>query len=52
MRNKWFPQNKAEYMTAARFAELGLTRADVGERDPLFGVALEGAASAADQDVA
>lgn len=37
MRNQWFPAGKAEYMTAPRFQELGLTRDDVGERDPLFG---------------
>jgi hypothetical protein len=37
MRNEWFPTNKAEYMTALRFRELGLTRKDVGERDTTFG---------------
>ncbi|KAK1769485.1 putative fructose-bisphosphate aldolase [Phialemonium atrogriseum] len=37
MRNQWFPGGKAEYMTEARFRELGLTRDDVGERDNLFG---------------
>jgi hypothetical protein len=37
MRNLWYPKNKAEYMTAQRFAELGLSRQqDVGERDFLF----------------
>lgn len=40
MRNKWFPSNKAEYMTAIRFQELGLTREDVGERDTTFGTGL------------
>ncbi|KAL8388410.1 hypothetical protein RB595_009265 [Gaeumannomyces hyphopodioides] len=39
MRNMWYPSRKAEYMTAARFAELGLTRDAIGERDPLFTVA-------------
>jgi len=39
MRNQWYPSNKAEYMTAARFQELGLTRDDVGERDTTFGTA-------------
>jgi len=37
MRNDWFPNNKAEYMTTSRFQQLGLTRQDVGERDPMFG---------------
>ncbi|KAJ9157360.1 hypothetical protein NKR23_g736 [Pleurostoma richardsiae] len=37
MRNSWFPQKQAEYMTAARFAELGLTKDAIGARDPLFG---------------
>ncbi|KAL2263854.1 hypothetical protein VTK26DRAFT_4763 [Humicola hyalothermophila] len=37
MRNEWFPQKKAEYMTAQRFKELGMTREDIGERDPAFG---------------
>lgn len=37
MRNEWFPQKKAEYMTESRFRELGLTRDDIGERDPSFG---------------
>lgn len=37
MRNLWYPTKKAEYMTASRFAELGLSRRDdVGERDPMF----------------
>jgi hypothetical protein len=38
MRNEWFPQKKAEYMTIARFAELGLTKSDVGEPDPAFAI--------------
>ena len=37
MRNLWFPTKTAEYMTATRFAELGLTRDAIGERDTLFG---------------
>ncbi|KAK4105958.1 hypothetical protein N658DRAFT_490564 [Parathielavia hyrcaniae] len=37
MRNEWYPKKKAEYMTAARFRELGLTRDDIGERDVAFG---------------
>ncbi|KAK3989218.1 alcohol acetyltransferase-domain-containing protein [Cladorrhinum sp. PSN332] len=38
MRNHWFPNKKAEYMTAERFQQLGLSRkTDVGERDPSFG---------------
>ncbi|KAK0730569.1 hypothetical protein B0H67DRAFT_639057 [Lasiosphaeris hirsuta] len=36
MRNEWFPSKKAEYMTAARFQELGLTRNDIGDRDRGF----------------
>ncbi|KAH8905566.1 hypothetical protein BR93DRAFT_980182 [Coniochaeta sp. PMI_546] len=37
MRNLWYPKNKAEYMTAQRFAELGLSRKDdVGEREHDF----------------
>lgn len=39
MRNVWFPKKQAEYMTASRFRELGLTRSDIGERDPTFGTA-------------
>ncbi|KAL1838389.1 hypothetical protein VTJ49DRAFT_2701 [Mycothermus thermophilus] len=38
MRNEWYPKKQAEYMTAARFRELGLTRNDIGERDPTFGL--------------
>ncbi|KAJ4295786.1 Alcohol acetyltransferase [Collariella sp. IMI 366227] len=37
MRNEWFPNKKAEYMTATRFRELGMTREDIGERDATFG---------------
>ncbi|KAK4128293.1 hypothetical protein N657DRAFT_607509 [Parathielavia appendiculata] len=37
MRNQWYPNKKAEYMTASRFRELGLTRDDIGERDIIFG---------------
>ncbi|KAJ4418554.1 hypothetical protein N0V85_001387 [Neurospora sp. IMI 360204] len=36
MRNEWFPKNKAEYMTPARFQELGLTRDAIGEVDRSF----------------
>lgn len=37
MRNLWYPRHKAEYMTAQRFAELGLSRKrDVGEREHDF----------------
>jgi len=36
MRNEWYPAKKAEYMTAQRFRELGLTRRDIGERDRSF----------------
>ena len=38
MRNFWFPNKRAEYMTAARFAELGLSRGGAYERDPIFGI--------------
>jgi hypothetical protein len=31
MRNQWFPQRKAEYATAARMKELGLSQEDVIE---------------------
>ncbi len=41
MRNEWFPHNKAEYMTALRLRELGLTRGDIGERDTAFGTLAE-----------
>ncbi|KAK4449377.1 hypothetical protein QBC34DRAFT_404762 [Podospora aff. communis PSN243] len=36
MRNLWYPHKKAEYMTAQRFRELGLTKKDIGERDRSF----------------
>jgi hypothetical protein len=37
MRNLWYPKHKAEYMTAQRFAELGLSKKnDVGEREHDF----------------
>ncbi|KAK3899077.1 hypothetical protein C8A05DRAFT_18431 [Staphylotrichum tortipilum] len=39
MRYQWFPSRKAEYMTALRWRELGLTRDNIGERDPVFGTA-------------
>lgn len=39
MRNQFFPTRKAEYMTDARFRELGLTKADIGERDFTFRIA-------------
>ncbi len=39
MRNILYPRAMAEYMTAARFAELGLSADDVGQRDFHFGVA-------------
>lgn len=37
MRNEWYPRKMAEYMTAARFRELGLPRTAIGERDATFG---------------
>lgn len=40
MRNEWFPKNMAEYMTALRFRELGLTRDNIGEREATFGTML------------
>ncbi|KLU83629.1 hypothetical protein MAPG_02682 [Magnaporthiopsis poae ATCC 64411] len=52
MRNMWYPSRKAEYMTAARFAELGLTRDAIGERDPLFALARKGAAAKEEQTTA
>ncbi|KAK0672786.1 hypothetical protein QBC41DRAFT_312728 [Cercophora samala] len=37
MRNEWYPRRLAEYMTVARFKQLGLSpKTDVGERDPTF----------------
>jgi hypothetical protein len=51
MRNLWYPTKKAEYMTANRFAELGLSRRDdVGERDPMFR-AYETTEEVAEEDV-
>ena len=41
MRNLWYPTKKAEYMTAARLQQLGLSKTDIGERDPLFGMQVE-----------
>ncbi|KAF3764877.1 hypothetical protein M406DRAFT_259016 [Cryphonectria parasitica EP155] len=38
MRNHFFPNRKAEYMTRARLSELGLTKQDIGERDYMFGL--------------
>ncbi|KAL8322205.1 hypothetical protein RB593_004304 [Gaeumannomyces tritici] len=52
MRNMWYPSRKAEYMTTARFAELGLTRDAIGERDPLFAIAKKPAAPEAEQQAA
>ncbi|KAI1386800.1 uncharacterized protein F4822DRAFT_411266 [Hypoxylon trugodes] len=40
MRNNWFPKAQAEYMTALRFKELGLTEAAIGTRDRTFGTKL------------
>ncbi|KAL8414672.1 hypothetical protein RB594_005764 [Gaeumannomyces avenae] len=52
MRNMWYPSRKAEYMTTARFAELGLTRDAIGERDPLFAIAKKPAAPEPEQQAA
>lgn len=41
MRNQWYPTKKAEFMTDARLKELGLTKNDIGERDPMFGMQIE-----------
>lgn len=41
MRDQWYPRKKAEYMTHARLKELGLTKNDIGERDPMFGTQIE-----------
>lgn len=41
MRNIWYPTKKAEFMTDTRMKQLGLTKNDVGERDPMFGMQLE-----------
>lgn len=52
MRNLWYPKHKAEYMTAQRFAELGLSRKnDVGEREHDFR-AHERAGDAAEEEPA
>ena len=53
MRNEWFPKNKAEYMTPARFQELGLTRDAIGEVDRTFVVlsALEAATTKAPEQL-
>ena len=52
MRNLWYPKNKAEYMTAQRFQELGMSRAkDVGEREHDFR-AHENAREAAEEEPA
>jgi len=40
MRNLWYPNKRAEYMTAARFAEMGLHHSGTYERDPFFGVSI------------
>ncbi|KAG8164684.1 hypothetical protein KVR01_004959 [Diaporthe batatas] len=41
MRNLWYPTKKAEFMTDTRMKQLGLTKDDVGQRDPMFGMQLE-----------
>ncbi|KAI3397481.1 hypothetical protein diail_10693 [Diaporthe ilicicola] len=41
MRNLWYPYKKAEFMTDTRMKELGLTKNDVGVRDPMFGMQVE-----------
>lgn len=41
MRNLWYPTKKAEYMTPARLQQLGLTKIDIGERDPMYGMQVE-----------
>ncbi|KAI5925329.1 hypothetical protein F4810DRAFT_708714 [Camillea tinctor] len=54
MRNIWFPKSAAEYMTAKRFEELGLTEAAIGVRDRNFGskLMLEEAARAKEREIA
>lgn len=53
MRNLWYPKNKAEYMTAQRFAELGLSRKDdVGEREHDFRAHEKAGDAAAEEDPA
>ena len=42
MRNIWYPNKQAEYMTSTRFDQLGLDPDDMGERDPLFGTSATG----------
>ncbi|KAI1460429.1 hypothetical protein F4805DRAFT_417466 [Annulohypoxylon moriforme] len=37
MRNQWFPNGQAEYMTKKRFEELQLTEAAIGTRDRTYG---------------
>ncbi|ROW11455.1 hypothetical protein VMCG_01514 [Cytospora schulzeri] len=41
MRNIWYPTKKAEYVTASRLQQLGLTKNDIGERDPMYGMQVE-----------
>jgi hypothetical protein len=41
MRNIWYPTKKAEYVTTARLQQLGLSKSDIGERDPMFGMQVE-----------
>ncbi|KUI60452.1 hypothetical protein VP1G_07641 [Cytospora mali] len=41
MRNMWYPTKKAEYMTTARLQQLGLSKTDIGERDPMYGMQVE-----------
>lgn len=36
MRNYWYPKQQAEYLTPERLQALGLTKADIGERDTTF----------------
>lgn len=38
MRNEFYPKSIAEYLPLQRFAELGLTKADIGVRDTQYGV--------------
>jgi len=53
MRNLWYPKHKAEYMTAQRFAELGLSKKhDVGEREYDFRAHEAGGGAAEDETVA
>lgn len=41
MRNIWYPTKKAEYVTPSRLQQLGLSKNDIGERDPLYGMQVE-----------